>query len=135
VVDFSGRYHRIPEAGINPLPAQRPIPLWIGGTAEVVMARIGKLADGWFPQVQPGPRLDHDLALITQHAAAAGRDPSQIEMEGRITVAPGAEEQWRAQTDAWRATGATHLSINTMGAGRTPQQHIDTIERYMQVVN
>jgi probable F420-dependent oxidoreductase len=134
VVDFTGRYHHIPEAGINPLPVQRPIPLWIGGTAEVIMARIGKLADGWFPQVQPGPRLDHDLALIAEHATAAGRDPAQIAMEGRITLAPGAEEQWRAQTDAWRAAGATHLSVNTMSGGRSPHQHIETIERYMQVV-
>jgi probable F420-dependent oxidoreductase len=31
VVDFTGRWHRVPEAGINPLPVQRPIPVWIGG--------------------------------------------------------------------------------------------------------
>ena len=99
------------------------------------MARIGKLADGWFPQVQPGPHLDHDLALIAEHATAAGRDPGQIEMEGRITLSSGAEDQWRAQTDAWRAAGATHLSVNTMSSGRTPQQHIETIERYMEIVS
>ena len=133
VVDFTGRYHRMPEAGLNPLPIQRPIPLWIGGTAEVVMARIGRLADGWFPQVQPGPRLEHDLALIAEHAGAAGRDAASIAMEGRITLAPDAEAQWRTQTDAWRAAGASHVSVNTMGSDRTPQQHILTIQRYMEV--
>jgi len=134
VVDFKGRYHTIPEAGINPLPIQQPIPLWIGGTADAAVARAGKLADGWFPQVQPGPRLDASLAIVNQAAAAAGRDPSTIAMEGRITLVAGDEAQWVAQTDAWRAAGASHLSVNTMGQGRTPAQHIATIERYKQLV-
>ena len=30
-VDFHGRYHNITNAGINPLPVQRPIPIWLGG--------------------------------------------------------------------------------------------------------
>src|SRR3712207_5049701 len=50
VVDFQGRWHTITAAGINPLPVRRPIPLWIGGTAEPVLRRIGRLGDGWFPQ-------------------------------------------------------------------------------------
>ena len=32
-VDFDGKWHRVPAAGINPLPVQRPIPVWIGGAA------------------------------------------------------------------------------------------------------
>jgi probable F420-dependent oxidoreductase len=35
-VDFHGRWHDITHAGINPLPIQRPIPLWLGGRAEAV---------------------------------------------------------------------------------------------------
>ncbi|HEY9325316.1 MAG TPA: LLM class F420-dependent oxidoreductase, partial [Candidatus Limnocylindria bacterium] len=31
VVDFKGRWHRIDRAGIDPLPVQRPIPIWMGG--------------------------------------------------------------------------------------------------------
>src|ERR671919_1002952 len=30
VVSFEGRWHRITHAGINPLPLQRPIPIWLG---------------------------------------------------------------------------------------------------------
>ena len=41
VVDFAGRWHRVPEAGINPLPVQRPIPVWFGGQAEPVLRRVG----------------------------------------------------------------------------------------------
>jgi probable F420-dependent oxidoreductase len=31
LVEFSGSWHTIPDAGINPLPVQRPIPIWFGG--------------------------------------------------------------------------------------------------------
>jgi probable F420-dependent oxidoreductase len=134
VVDYTGRYHRIPEAGILPLPIQRPIPVWIGGYADVVMERIGRLADGWFPGSQPGEALERSRSLVVAAAEAAGRDPSSIGMEGRITLVPDAEDEWVTQTEAWRNAGATHLSINTMGRGRSPQQHIETIRRYAQVV-
>ena len=30
VVDFHGKWHNISHAGLNPLPVQRPIPVWLG---------------------------------------------------------------------------------------------------------
>ncbi|MEX1158572.1 MAG: LLM class F420-dependent oxidoreductase [Thermomicrobiales bacterium] len=134
VVDYNGRYHTIAEAGLNPMPVQRPIPVWIGGYADVVMERIGRMADGWFPGSQPSEALDHSRALVEESARAAGRDLSTIGMEGRISLVPEAEGQWAAQTEAWPAAGATHLSINTMSQGRTPTEHIKTIRRYAEVV-
>ena len=53
VVDFKGEWEQIPEAGLNPLPVQRPIPIWIGGTADVVLKRTARLGDGWFPMMPP----------------------------------------------------------------------------------
>jgi probable F420-dependent oxidoreductase len=134
VVDYTGRYHRIPEAGILPLPVQRPIPVWIGGYADVVMERIGRLADGWFPGGQPGDALERSRSLVIASAEEAGRDPASIGMEGRISLVPDAEDEWVAQTEAWRNAGATHMAINTMGRGRSPQQHIETIRRYAEVM-
>ena len=32
LVTYEGKWHTIPDAGLNPLPVQRPIPLWFGGT-------------------------------------------------------------------------------------------------------
>ena len=56
VVDFHGRYHDITHAGINPLPVQRPIPVWFGGGAPQVVRRIGRTGDGWFPSSSPTER-------------------------------------------------------------------------------
>src|SRR5579862_9048183 len=50
VITIDARWHHIVEAGINPLPVQRPIPIWMGGDAEEVLRRIARIADGWFPQ-------------------------------------------------------------------------------------
>lgn len=134
VVDFEGRYHRIESAGILPLPVQQPIPLWIGGYADTVLERTGRLADGWFPGTQPGDELERSLEKIREAAVAAGRNPNDIGIEGRITLKVGDEDGWVAQTEAWRATGATHMSINTMGQGRTPDEHIATIQRYAELL-
>lgn len=134
VVDFEGRWHRIPEAGIKPLPVQRPIPVWIGGYAPATMRRIGRMGDGWFPRGMPGEQLDNDKALVAEAAQAAGRDPSEIGMEGRISLQQLHQSEWQAGTDAWREAGATHMSIVTMGGGLDAQGHIELIEEYKKTV-
>ncbi len=133
IVDFTGEYHRIPEAGLNPLPIQRPIPIWMGGYVEATMRRIGRQADGWFPRGLPGDDLRRDQELVARSAEEAGRDPASIGLEGRITLVPGDERGWLAETDAWRAFGATHMAVNTMGHGRSPAEHVETARRYAEV--
>ena len=46
LVEFEGDFDRIPAVGINPRPG-RQIPIWMGGTAPVVLDRIGRIGDGW----------------------------------------------------------------------------------------
>src|SRR5690606_3325453 len=38
-INYRGEWHRIDHAGIRPLGVQRPIPIWIGGSAEVAVRR------------------------------------------------------------------------------------------------
>src|SRR5215468_7579817 len=74
VVDFHGRWHHISHAGINPLPVQRPIPVWFGGGrpgVEPVIERIGRLADGWFPQFAPDAVGRETLERMHGYARAA----------------------------------------------------------------
>lgn len=46
LVTFEGQWHRVPDAGIRPLPVQRPIPIWMGGDSDAVIRRAARLADG-----------------------------------------------------------------------------------------
>ena len=116
VVTFEGKWHRITAAGLNPLPVQRPIPIWFGGGAEPVLRRIARLGDGWFPQLQPDERGREVLERLRGYAREAGRDPASIGIEGRASVARGVEEAVE-RASAWEDLGATHLAVNTMGAG------------------
>ncbi|HEY1918951.1 MAG TPA: LLM class F420-dependent oxidoreductase [Streptosporangiaceae bacterium] len=116
-VTFEGEYERVTGAGLAPLPVQRPIPVWFGGSSRPAYARIGRLADGWFPQVPPGPRLDEARAVVGQAAAAAGRDPAALGMEGRVSWGEGGLDDVLEQAAQWRDAGATHVSVNTMRAG------------------
>jgi probable F420-dependent oxidoreductase len=133
-VTYHGSYHTVTGAGLAPLPVQRPIPVWFGGQSEPAYRRAGRLADGWFPQVPPGPRLDEARATVERAAAEAGRDPRALGMEGRVTWR-GDPEAVAGGVGAWRDAGATHLSVNTMGAGlRTVDEHLAALESVAQAV-
>jgi probable F420-dependent oxidoreductase len=116
-VSFSGDYETVTGAGLCPLPVQRPIPLWFGAQSRVAYARVGRLADGWFPQVPPGPRLDEARAVVEDAARQAGRDPARIGLEGRVSWGEGGAGRLVDHAGRWRDAGATHLSVNTMRAG------------------
>ena len=103
-------------AGIAPAPVQRPIPVWFGCSSPPAYRRAGRLGDGWFPQVQPGPDLDEARTIVEGAARDAGRDPSTLGMEGRLSWR-GDVDDTAAKVERWRAAGATHVSVNTMGAG------------------
>ena len=135
VVSYRGKYHRITEAGINPLPVQRPIPVWIGAIADVGLRRTARVADGWFPLGPPDDPMRDSIERLRRYAEEAGRDPKSVGIEARIDVGRVPPEEWAAQTEAWRFLGATHISVNTMNAGlRSPEEHIEAIGRYKEVV-
>jgi probable F420-dependent oxidoreductase len=124
-VTFAGKHHRVTGAGLAPMPIQRPIPVWVGAASRPALERAGRLADGWFPMTTvPGPKLDEARDIVAQAATAAGRDPLQLGMEGRVTWA-GDPQQVAEELSEWEAAGATHMTINTMGAGlRTVDEHL-----------
>ena len=128
-VSFEGTFDVVTGAGLAPLPVQRPIPIWFGGSSDAAYRRIGRLADGWFPQIRPGDDLDRALSTIKDAAEAAGRSADGIGMEGRVTWDPQDSDRFARQVERWRATGATHLSINTMQTGqRRVEDHIRALE-------
>jgi len=116
-VTHAGEFDTITGAGLAPLPVQRPIPIWMGGSSEAAYRRIGHLADGWFPMVRPGDDLDRALTTIAGAATAVGRDPGAIGMEGRIAWDMGDADRSLRQAERWRAIGASHLTIDTMRLG------------------
>ena len=133
LVDFQGNWHTIPDAGVNPLPVQRPIPVWFGGHAEPVLRRVARMGDGWMPNYRNFVDARPTLALLDRCLAEAGRSRSQIGIEPRIYYGTGDAKAWEAAMHGWQAEGATHLSLNTMGSGfKTPQEHIQAIQKFAE---
>jgi probable F420-dependent oxidoreductase len=118
-VTFAGMHEQVTGAGLAPRPIQQPIPIWIGGSSTPAYRRVGQLADGWFPQVRPGPSLDAALETIAAAAEEAGRDPATIGMEGRVTWDATDPDRFARQVERWADAGASHLTVDTMYSGLT----------------
>jgi probable F420-dependent oxidoreductase len=141
-VDFTGKWHRVPDAGINPRPAARRVPLWYGGHAEVTLQRVVKWGDGWMPLAYaPGADARQAIDQLRRMAEAAGRDPATIGLDTRVSAA-GDEASWRADVTFWKSCGATHLTLANYYesghlkriAGRTLADHIAAMQRYWDAV-
>lgn len=132
LVTFQGVYHHIPDAGLNPLPIQRPIPIWFGGGADAVMKRMACLGDGWMVSSMPKARASSLVDTLYTYLQAAGRRPEDFGIDVRLSWQPGQTPDDRADFIAfWRGLGATHLGLNTMGAGlASPQAHIEALRRF-----
>lgn len=135
LVTFQGNWHTIPDAGINPLPIQRPIPLWIGGNADPVLRRAARLADGWMPNYRRVDDARPAVEALDRYLAEAGRSREEFGVEARMAYGDGNPDEWLATIEGWRQLGATHLSLNTMGAGLdTSSAHLAALRRFADVV-
>jgi len=129
LVNYTGNWHSIPEAGINPLPVQQPIPIWFGGHAEVVLQRAARMADGWMPNYRTADEAQPALAKLDRFLEQAGRDRSKFGLEARIRYADQKAAQWEQLLEGWQNEGATHISFNTMGSGlNSPGEHIKALQ-------
>lgn len=131
VVRFEGRFHRVSAAGVKPRPPGGSVPIWMGGGAPVVLKRIAQHADGWLitPGLREDPaRLAEPLAELHRELREAGRDPALVGVETRVQVAGRSIDEQVASARAWQEAGATHLTLNTMGAGlRGTAAHIEAL--------
>ena len=130
-IDYDGRWHKVTDAGLNPLPVRRSIPLWLGGMAPQVIERVGRLADGWFPFFNP--ELAAQLATMRDAARGAGRDPADIGVECMQPMGeagPKELDRIRSLEDL----GVTHAAVITMNQGLDPAGHVDAISRYWDQV-
>lgn len=130
VVDFQGRWHRISGAGLNPLPLQRPIPIWFGGDAEPVLKRTARIGDGWLPLIRPDAKGKAAVDRLRNYAREAGREPSAIDIGAIIYLAGGDIDSLLTDAREWQNIGASHVYVDTMGAGLgSVKEHINIISK------
>jgi probable F420-dependent oxidoreductase len=134
LVKFEGRWHTIPDAGINPLPIQRPIPIWFGGTDDRVLRRMARIGDGWMVNFRTFEQAQPAIETLTRYLDEAGRDKASFGIEARLNMNLIGPDGWSNFIHAWEELGATHLTVNTMGCGfETSSAHIATLKQFAEV--
>lgn len=134
LVTFNGEWHNIDDAGLNPMPIQRPIPIWLGGHADVVLQRLARKGDGWLPGYRSAEAAQESLDKLESYLAENGRSRSDIGIEPRLHYKDG-PDAWQANLAGWQVAGATHISFNTMGVGfDTPQKHLQAAEEFAKLI-
>jgi probable F420-dependent oxidoreductase len=136
IISYEGTWHTIDHAGLAPLPVQRPIPIWIGGSADIALQRAARLADGFFSNSGIDlERSAHEVGVIAAELERIDRDPASFGWEPRLNLSDNDPDAWRRAVDWWRDHGATHLSINTMGAGcQSVTEHLAGLEQVRQAI-
>ena len=142
-VKFAGAWHTIDDAGINPLPTKRRIPLWFGGHQDVTLRRIAKYGDGWIMLAHPaGDTAAAEFAKLRSYMKEAGRDPDAVGIEVWVSAGAGGPDDWRRELQAWKALGVTHATLNNTYARsphkrlgqRTLAAHLDAMKQYRAAV-
>jgi len=139
LITYNGRWHSIPDAGLNPLPKQRPIPIWFGGNSQPALKRAAALGDGWIPGFRRPADALQALESLDRYLQEAGRPslggettgPGQgFGVDARIPYGDGHPEAWISDLNSWHSAGATHLSFNTMGSNLGSHAgHLDAIHK------
>lgn len=131
VVDYSGTWHRIDHAGIRPLGIQRPVPVWIGGSAEAAIRRSARIADGFFVNGTVIERMEPALRVLRDELDKQERSESTYGIEVRVSVAENNHDAWKRDFAHWREANVSHISIVTLGANfdEFPQH----LERFAEV--
>ena len=131
---FSGKYHKVTQAGINPRPA-KPVPIWFGGGAPALLDRCARLGDGWFPLMAPNDAAGAAISMLKETREAAGRSWEGFGIQAQAQAGGGNPERWKKHHDKWQNLGATHIAIATHNAGLIGvDQHLAKFEEYLQAI-
>jgi alkanesulfonate monooxygenase SsuD/methylene tetrahydromethanopterin reductase-like flavin-dependent oxidoreductase (luciferase family) len=135
LVNFSGKWHTISDAGLNPLPVQRPIPIWFGGTAERALKRAARLGDGWLINIRTPADARGAFEIVRRALEEAGRPLDGFGLEARVAYGAGNPDEWERTIDEWAVMGVTQLSLNTMGCGfTTPAAHLEAVAAFASAI-
>jgi F420-dependent oxidoreductase-like protein len=114
VANFAGRYYQLTDARSEPKPVQKPHPPFVlGGSGERLTLRVvAKHADIWNFAGGTAEDFAHKSAILDEHCAAIGRDPSEIERSIQPLVDPENIAETRERIRSYIDVGATHIILS-----------------------
>jgi probable F420-dependent oxidoreductase len=104
--EFHGRHVEFEGVDAHPRPAQRPVPVVVGGHTAAAHRRTARHADGWYGFMQDRAQTAEQIESLRVECKAAGRDFADLE----ITVSP-AERPDREVVAHYAALGVHRLAL------------------------
>jgi probable F420-dependent oxidoreductase len=139
--NYKNTFHNMNDGGINPLPIQRPIPIWVGGFSEAAMKRAARLSDGWLPYAIAAKDAESTLRTFRAMVKAEGRAEDCVPVENIIFMGTTLGDPQRSVEAAiedahqWKAAGIDYVSLDTMGAGYgNIKEHLSALETFKNAV-
>jgi probable F420-dependent oxidoreductase len=142
-VKLSGHWHKLPDVGLNPLPIQRPIPIWLGGHHENVLQRIAEMGDGWIILAhRADDKAAKAIVRLRQLVREADRPEASVGIDAWVSMGSSGPTQWREEIAQWRQLGITHVTLNTgfeqlhhkAISGTSLADHVSAIRRYHEAI-
>ena len=135
LITFEGKFHTVTDAGLNPLPPGRSIPIWFGGMADPVLERVAKIGDGWLPLGSPNEKRKNTFDKLKKYLEQNSRSVSDIGIEAMVSLKnSNSDTDIKKDLSSWAEMGTTHISINTMNCGlKFPGEHITAISNFMKI--
>ncbi|MGP7999501.1 MAG: TIGR03854 family LLM class F420-dependent oxidoreductase [Streptosporangiaceae bacterium] len=89
-VTFHGEFFTVESATVGPRP-DRPLDIWVGGSAPGALRRAGRLADGWLASFLTPAEAGAGRQAIEAAAAQAGREiePDHFGISLAVATGPG----------------------------------------------
>jgi probable F420-dependent oxidoreductase len=132
LVTFHGRFHTLNAVTMLPVPVQRPIPVWFGGSSDAVVKRAARIGDGYMPIMTPEV-AEPKIAALYEHMKTFGRDPKKFGLEGWLRFEKIDPQAWAKSAEGWKRLGARVVMLYPMYRMARLDEHIDTLRRFKDV--
>lgn len=132
LVSFEGRFHKLESVNLLPVPVQRPIPIWFGGSSDAVIKRAARIGDGYMPIMTPEV-AEPKIAMLREHLKTFGRDPAKFGLEGWLRFNEVDPEAWVKAALGWKKLGAQMVMLYPMYRMAKFDDQIETLRRFKDV--
>jgi probable F420-dependent oxidoreductase len=132
LVTFHGKFHTLNAVNLLPVPVQRPIPVWFGGSSDAVVKRAARIGDGYMPIMKPDV-AEPKLALLHETLKQHGRDPAKFGLEGWLRFDEPDPQAWAKAAEGWKKLGARIVMLYPMYRMAKLDDQIETLRRFKEV--
>ena len=137
-VEFNGEFYRFPAIHPEPLPVQRPIPIYIGGHSDAALDRAARIGDGWIAAGLGPDRFREALGRLTAACDRHGRDiadlaivngeHADVQLDADGPDIAGQAERAVEGLRAYEAMGTTHMKVSVRAS--SPQGMLEMVDAY-----